>query len=755
MKVRKLLALALCAALGMGMFVPVMAEEAPGKDQALMAVTAKVKAALGLDTEVFTDFQGWANENVLLGKRWNLEWQGDGVSLNITADDAGKIYSYSYNESASEVPVADSWYMGGKMNIPRLPEDKSGAAFAAAKDFLGKVLEAGLETADVENTYSPSLHQNTYRYSGKILLNGLASPVSCSVTVRASDLKIIRFWRGDEGSGYLNGVPAVANNVSEAQARRDLQSTLEFEARFVLQDDGKTATVQYVPLYRDDYYVDGQTGELVNLTELRKQLWERGGDANGPMTDMKVQFTAEAAADSAAGLTQAEKDGAAILQGALSKEDIDRAVQNAWPEIGLDRYTLAEASYSIAKQELPEGQEATSEDYDITCRLTYGKQEGKVMRNKYVIADAKTGELKRLYSRRWWQGEEEEGALRYAVTRGPAQEKAEAVLKSFAGEHYAVMALKDSTDAAKEKTWEHTFSYQQKAGEWFFEVNHYTVGVDATDGTISCLDGSFDEDITLDVPKSIVTPGEAAEAYAAALDMPLAYLEVPVSISLAGNDLRPLLKEAGYSYVLALKTGYTFQQPKDRYIRSVDAVTGEVVANENVEGPENAITYDDLAGHWVKSAADALAVFNIGLAGGSLKPGETLTQLDMIALLTSVDGFWFDPQDASKETLDSLYNHAYYLGLVTPETRDEDKPVTRGELVKLILDAAGYDRIAALQGIFRCDFADAAAIPTGELGYAALAQGLGLVKGGSDGAYAGGRVATRAEAIAMLYQYMK
>lgn len=754
MKVRKLLALALCAALGMGMFVPALAEEAPGSDQALMAVTAKVKETLGLDTEVYTDFQGWANENVLLGKRWNLEWTGDGVSLDITADDAGKVYSYSYNESASDVPVADSWYMGGKMNIPRLPEDKSQAAFAAAKDFLGKVLESGLETVDMENTYSPSLYQNTYRYSGEILLNGLSSPVSCSVTVRASDLKIIRFWRGDEGSGYLNGVPAVANNASEAQARRDLQGTLEFEARFVLSDDGKTATVQYVPLYRDDYYVDGETGKLVNLTELRKELWERGGGMEAPTADKNLMFTASEAAADTAGLTQAEKDGAAILQGALSKEDIDRAVQGAWPEIGLDRYTLAEASYSISKKELPEGQEATSADYDITCMLVYGKQEGKVLRNKYVVADAKTGELKSLYSRRWWQGEEEE-SIRYATGLVNAQAKADAILKSFAGTHSAVMALKDSTDAEKEKTWEHTFAYQQKAGDWFFDVNHYTVGVDATDGTISRLEGSFDEDVVLDVPTKIVTPGEAAEAYANAMDLKFGYLEVPVSVSLAGSDLRPLLQEAGYSYVLALKTGYVLAQPKDRYIRAVDAVTGEIIANDSQPGEAFAITYDDLEGHWVKTAADALAVFNIGLAGGSLKPGDELTQLDMVALLASVDGYQFDPQEATKETLDGLYNHAYFLGLVTPETRDEDKPVTRGELVRLILDAAGYTRIAALQGIFRCDFADSAAISAGDLGYAALAQGLGLVKGGSDGAYAAERVATRAEAIAMLYQYMK
>ncbi len=63
--------------------------------------------------------------------------------------------------------------------------------------------------------------------------------------------------------------------------------------------------------------------------------------------------------------------------------------------------------------------------------------------------------------------------------------------------------------------------------------------------------------------------------------------------------------------------------------------------------------------------------------------------------------------------------------------------------------------MAVLPGIYRCDFADSAAIPAQELGYAALAQGLGLVKGGADGAYAAGRSITRAEAVAMVYQYMK
>lgn len=761
MKGRTFLKRALAAAVSLCLTVPALAEPAPApgesSDQALMAVTAKVKTTLGLDTEVFTDFQGYADEDVLLGKRWNLEWSGDGVGLSITADDSGKIYSYYRSDSVSDMPVEER-YFGGKLNIPRLPEDKSAAAYDTAKTFVGKVLEAPVETLEMENTYSPSLRQDTYRYSGKILLNGLDSPIDYSVSVRSGDLSVIRFWRGDQSAGYLNGVPAVVNNTTADRARSALQGTLKFEAQYVLDDQGKTAHVRYVPLVRDDYYVDGQTGQLVNLTELRQKLWATGGSGSANRFDVMMDAAAPEASmkNEDAGLTQAEKDGAAILKTALSKEALDQAVKAAWPEFGLNAYTLANASYSIAEKDLPDGQEPTAEDYDITCRLTYGKQEGEVLRNKYVTVDAKTGAVKSLWSRRYFQGEGEE-TVNYTTTLSAAQPKAEAVLKTFAGEHFPVLALAASTDAqvADRHDWQHTFTFQHKAGDWFYPGNSYTVGVDATDGTVSSLDGSFDAEVKLVVPQSIVTPDQAAQAYAQAMDLPFSYLEVPVSISLAGSDIMPLLKEAGYSYVMALKTGYTLTQPEKGYVRGVDAETGKAIVDTYSDQSDTAITYDDLDGHWVKTAAEELAVFEIGLRGGSLKPGDTLTQLDMIALLLSVEGYAYDPATATKDDTDWLYDRAYSLGLVTPETRNETGAVTRGELVKLILDAAGYERIAKLPGIFRCDYADAAYLSAGELGYAALAQGLGLVKGGADGAYASQRTITRSEAVAMLYQYMK
>lgn len=730
--------------------------ETVSDDQALMAVTAKVKETLDLDTGLYDDFQGQSTQDVLLGTRWRLEWNGDGRSLSISADDAGKIYSYYYSYAPDEEPVVRNLYAGGRLQIPSLPEDKSQAAYQTAVDFLNKVLVGPVESVELENTYRPSLNQSSYRYSGTVLLNGLESPISCSVTVRSSDLAVLRFWRGDEGSGYLGGVPAAETSVTQDKARAALRSTVEMKAKYVLQEDGKTARVQYVPVYGDDYYVDGATGELVNLTELRAKLW-RNTVTNGTYFDREMAAGDDAAPEASMKnqLTQAEKDGAAILAGAMEKEELDRVVKAAWPEMGLDKYTLASAGYSISEKEIEKGAERTPEDYDVTCRLVYGRQIDGGTANKYVSVDAKTGALKSLSSGRYYQ-EKWPDSISVSVSAAAAQTTAEKALSSFAGANYAKLGIAETENAKDEaQSWQHVFTFQQTANGYFYDGNAYTVAVDATDGTLSALRGSFDEQVELVTPAKVVDPDAAVRAYADALALRYGYLEVPVSVSLAGAQVMPLLKEAGYEYVNALKTGFILEQPKDKYVSAVDAETGEAVVQDYTAVEDALLTYDDVEGHWVKDAAEALALFQVGFRGGSLKSADTLTQRDMIALLLSVEGYSFDPTEATKEEIDALYEMGYGYGLVTPETRGDDAAVTRGGLVKALLDAAGYEKIAAIPGIFRCDYADASSIAAQDMGYAALAQGLGLVKGGDQGEYAATRAATRAEAIAMLYQYMK
>ena len=97
------------------------------------------------------------------------------------------------------------------------------------------------------------------------------------------------------------------------------------------------------------------------------------------------------------------------------------------------------------------------------------------------------------------------------------------------------------------------------------------------------------------------------------------------------------------------------------------------------------------------------------------------------------------------------YSIAYGMGALTRQQRQDDVVLTRADLVKLLLNGAGYGKTASLKGIFTCSYADRASIAEADLGYAALAQGLGLIRG----SYNGAQTATRAEAAIMLVRLMQ
>ena len=80
--------------------------------------------------------------------------------------------------------------------------------------------------------------------------------------------------------------------------------------------------------------------------------------------------------------------------------------------------------------------------------------------------------------------------------------------------------------------------------------------------------------------------------------------------------------------------------------------------------------------------------------------------------------------------------------------------LTRAQTVRLILRAVGYAHVAELPDIFRTGFADDSAIPADHYGYAALAQGLGMVTGDAENRFLPDSTATRAQAAVMLYQLM-
>lgn len=714
------LALSLCAA------IPAAAASEGGSDRELEQVTRSVKATLNLDTDSYTDFRGSYEEGELT-PLWNLYWSGDAGSLSVSALADGTITSYSL-DSVETVSRPSS-------GLPSFPEGDPEQARSAAESFLKQVLGSGESVILEEPTGLDRLDSTTYRFSGTILLNGLPSPLSYSVTVRAADHLVTRFWRDVPESTFLGSIPSAAAKTTQTAAAQALRSTQSLRLEYILPDEDSTkAILCYLPDDVHAFYVDAQTGKLVDLTELEELMYGlgMGGAAN--------DSAAESAATSDAGLSEAEQAGIQQLEGVRSAKVLDQDLRSV-PEYGLGAYTLASARFSVGE---------TGEDGEapVTCVLQYSRADGEDVLTRTFTVDARTGEVQSLYSYIPWDEDD-----KAALTESEAQAKAEAFLKAYYGDRFSHLALYETSgDTAvpldsEESVSSYSFRFARKENGYFFPEQYYTVRVDAADGSVCGLFFQYDETVTFDAPQGIITAEAAMDAWMETYDVTLGYLLVPQKLE--GSDtITQRLRQMGLSAYYYLKLGYTLERSDD--CRGIDAKSGQPMAYA-WQTQTDGLTYGDVEGHWAQSDVQHLAQYNVGYAGGTFQPGKTLTQWDLVCLLYSLNGYPLDPAQATEQERNEAYAVAYQLGALTRADRDEDAVLTRSQLVRCLLDSAGYGTVAQLKGIFTCSYSDRASIPADELGYAALAQGLGMVRG----SYNGSAAATRGQAAAMLCRLME
>lgn len=744
MKLRKLAAALLVAALGMSLSAPALAADAA--DVRLTKVTQAVKAALALSDE-YEEFYGEPEETVL-GPVWSLSWSSEGKRLNVSATEEGKVLSLSRWDDET----GDSQSQSGP-SFPALTQEQ---AKEKAQAFLAQVFTDGEEAIFDEEAFGASLNATSYYFNGNIHLNGLPSPLTFHLRVRVPDGVVTSFRRGDV-SEYVGQLPGAETSITAEKAAALLKDTFSLRLEYVQDSTGEKAVLRWLPNSTDNFYVDAATGELVNLTELREQL-EKGG--SGAANRFNVSAAPEAAADTA--LSKAELEGIAKLEGVLEQEELDKLVK-AWKALKLEGFELAGTSYRVERQDnwptpivrvvdglaVAEVAEESAEeastpaDAKVTATLTYAKKTDDGISRRTVTMDAKTGVLEQVSGYNAYK----EGAAK--VDEKAAQAKAEAFLKELWGDQFAKTERYDCSEPySLSGAWRFTFA--QKVNSYFFPGNSITVQVSAEDGAIMAVSKNFDDSVEFDSADGLITEEQAIDVWAGSYPVELSYIAVPVKLDLMGEKVRPLIN-AGYSYYNTLKPGYALGD-RDAWYSGVDAKTGELVAPKySYTAPT--MTYDDVEGHWAQTALTELAAYNVGWFGGKALPDSALTQLDYIALLASSQGYVLEPTD--ENYADSLYDYAVRQGLLTREERQDGKSLTRGEVVRMLLDSLGYKQVANLPGIFRCDFSDADAIPAGEMGYAALAQGLGIVHGGDGLDYAAGRSASRAEAATMLWQYMK
>lgn len=714
----RILSFLLAVLLIAGLCVPAMGAS-ESADARLARVTQAVKDALDLDTEIYTDFRGDVYEQEL-GTVWSLRWSGDGTSLNVEALEDGTVLGYQRNDS-------DTYYYSRGNALPTLPKVDAAAAKTAASAFLARVLDGKAERVELgEPSTAGMLYGNaSCHFSGSILLNGLPSPLSYSVSVRGSDNVVTSFHRDALATSFLGNIPSAKPAVSQSDAAKALRGTLKLELVYVTSgEEGKTAVLRYIPKDYETVYVDAQTGKLVTPD---MELY--GKNASGGT--MAPAAMPEEAKSVDRGLTQVELEGVQKLEGALDKAALDQAVR-AESAYKLDGYTLASSRYYLVKD---------GETETVLCTLRYSMPEDEdgFVASRTFTVDARTGAVKSLYSTTRWSD------AKSAVSAASAQSTAEAFFKRYSA-HAGEFALYHTDDNTADGAPSYAFLFARKVSGVFFPENTCTVQIDRMSGAVTGLDYAYDEDVRFDANEGIVSADAALDAWMASFDVALAYRSASKELDRSAAAEAKLI-DMGYTRFRTLLLSYALE--RETYSPGVDAKTGKLISE-----PEwsREIAYDDVAGHWAEPALARLAQCGVGYDAGSFRPDKALTQWELVALLASTQGLRIDPENADADVKNSAYETVYRMGALTRAERAEDCAVSRGLLVKYLLNAAGFGSVARLSGVFTCSYADRDAIPTDSLGYAALAQGFGLVRGES---FDGETTATRAVAAVMLCRLME
>lgn len=715
---KRCLALFLSALLAVSLCVPAFAEEL---DSELTRVTLAVKKTLSIG-DGYTNFIGNVNDMGAL-RYWTLDWSGDdGSGIHVTADHTGKVLQYSAGEAETVTPA------GGY--APTLAKVTQAQALKSAQVFLAAVLTEG-ESAAPAADGAAYFRSEIYSFSGELLRGGVPLPDSVRLEVSRETGKVTSYWRDDCYRAYVNALPAALPAVSADKAASAFAGAAELELQYVLGEDG-AAVLRYVPAASlNGFYVDAATGKLTDTADAWKDLSERGVGFTG-------SASAAAADESADKLSEAEQSAVEQMRGVQSKEALDVLIRKV-TALGLSRYELASASYY-----------ADEDSGDVTCTLRYtralssgeidasarGYTPANPTQTKTYTVNARTGALLEGWGGRPWY------MKAVAPDRTKLQTAADDFLKAQYPDYAADVALTEGEGAS--------FRYDRQVSGYFFHEDCVYIELDPADGSISSFWTAWTDDVTFTPVGTPVAAQQAKSAYCGAYAPVLRYVAVPVSVDTAVPIWRTYADCCGsvaYRYVL----GYTWEQSGET-ILGVDAATGQVVRQA---ASAAAPAYTDIASSFAGNQIEALAAAGIRFGGSDVfRPGEALTEKSMLVLLLNSNGYSYDEMELGEDDENSLYESAWNEGFLPRGQRSPERVVTRLGLVKAILAASPYAEAAKLSGIYKTSFSDAKSIASADLGYAAIAQGLGMVRGDAQRRFQPGRVVTRQAAAAILCAYM-
>ncbi len=152
--------------------------------------------------------------------------------------------------------------------------------------------------------------------------------------------------------------------------------------------------------------------------------------------------------------------------------------------------------------------------------------------------------------------------------------------------------------------------------------------------------------------------------------------------------------------------------------------------------------YNDIEGHPSKKYIETLLSSGILKRADKFRPDESITQRDYLQWICSAVK-QYEPEDD-----ETLYDDLYYYNVISEDEMDAAAELTFEQAIRFLIRILGFTDVAELEDTYVTAFFDEATIDPEYIGYAAISQGLGIVRGN---AFTPKRIVTRATAAEIIY----
>lgn len=524
--------------------------------------------------------------------------------------------------------------------------------------------------------------------------------------------------------------PKIKNQISKEDAVKTIQSNLNLELvyknRFHYNEKtGKYEITPYLAYTPKQNYlsVDATSGKI--YTE--NHTWEYG---NTSATDNGFMDSATATGSvrkEEAALTDGEQEKVDDLSTYLSKEEAIKVItQNNNLYLDAD---LSSVTANLSKQYRMFGEETryiwyiqfedprpVTDEYETDCTYAFAQ------------VDAKTGELLR-YDADIVTGSADKNK-KVKFTKKESQKKAENFLKHEIGAYYD-----ESKITSKEKSYilyfdqkdqpvygGYQFEYHRYHEDIEYAYNYINVSIDAVSGKVYSFSYNWNDDITFESTKNIISQDVAKDILVNEKKIELVY--EPTTINHYNDSDKNDSKYSDIYYVEYQIRGV--YMPEISY--DISAISGDLLSSsgEKIEEIDKTeISYADLEDNEENKEIYLLAEMEIGFEGGYFYPDKAITKEEFEAVL---GGRNIEVENQNRTNL------------------------TKQDAAELLIEKLGYREFSKIPDIFKTGYADEDKISKDLVGAVAILKGLGILE---DSTYfEPNKLLTRREAMFYLAEYV-